>query len=195
MIRISLASFLVSVLFMASCAGPIRRVDMKMPYEDRLRLASIYIQNDQPERAVPLLEDASVQNPGRPEAYAVLGEVLFLKGDLEGSARSLTRALETGGDDPVILNNLAWVEMGRGDAEKALSLTDRALRVNPVPLYPYLDTRARVLLELGRPQEALEEAATALELLPDYDNRMRDRLEELVRELRGKTQGEEEIQY
>ena len=180
---------------MASCTAPIRRVDLKMPYEDRLQLASIYIQNDQPERAVPLLEDASVQDPGRPEAYAMLGEVLFLEGNLEGSARSLNRALETGGDDPVILNNLAWVEMGRGNAEKALSLTDRALRLNPVPLYPHLDTRARVLLGLGRPQEALEEATRALELVPAHDNRMRDRLEELVRELSEGTRDEGEIYY
>ena len=195
MIRISFPGFLIFILVTVSCAGPTRRVDLKMPYEDRLRLASIYIQNGQPDRAVPLLEDAAIQNPRRPDAHAMLGEVLFLRGDMEGSERSLTRALETGGDDPVILNNLAWVEMGRGNDQRALDLTDRAIRLNPAPLYPHLDTRAMVLRKLGRHEEALGDARTALKLIPDHDTEMRDRLKEFVRELENLVPGEGEEYY
>jgi tetratricopeptide (TPR) repeat protein len=164
-----------------------------MPYDDRLRLASIYIQNGQHERAVPLLNDATIQDPLRSEAHAMLGEVLYFQGNLEDSARSLRMALEAGGEDPVVLNNLAWVEMERGNPGKALSLTDRALGMNPVPLYPYLDTRARVLRALDRSEEALREAETALKMVPDHDARMRGRLEELVKELEGEAGGEGEI--
>jgi tetratricopeptide (TPR) repeat protein len=160
-----------------------------MPYDDRLRLASIYIQSGQEDRALPLLEDAITQNTGRPEAYAILGEVLYLQGDLEGSARHLARALETGGDNPVVLNNLAWVEMGRGHMERALDLTDRAVRLDPAPIYPYLDTRSRILEALSRYEEALADAKTALRQVPDHDTAMRDRLEKLVRDLENRGYG------
>ena len=48
-----------------------------MPYEDRLRLSSIYIQSGQSDRAIPLLEDAIFQDAGRPEAFVMLGEILI----------------------------------------------------------------------------------------------------------------------
>lgn len=176
-------AIMVLALILASCAGPARRAERTMPYEDRLRLASIYIQSERPDRAVPILKDAAVQEPGRPEAHAMLGEVLFIAGDLEGSAQSMTRALEVGGDDPVVLNNLAWVEMKRGKNEEALDLVERALKADPFPRYPYLDTKARALKSLGRFQEALQQATEALRMTPEYDAKMRTSLEELIGEL------------
>ncbi len=181
---------MVSVLILASCAGPARRVDRTMPYEDRLQLASIYIQNQRPDKAVPVLEDAAAQEPARSEAHAMLGDVLFEGGDLEGSARSYARALEVGGDDPVVLNNLAWVELKRGNPEESLEMIDRALALNPVPMYPFLDTRARVLAALGRYEEALRDARAALRIAPEYDTEMVRKLEVFIRELEKKAPGE-----
>jgi tetratricopeptide (TPR) repeat protein len=188
-------ALLACALVAASCAGPVRRGDLKMPYDDRLRLASIYIQSGKPELALPLLEDAAVQDPDRPEAHAMLGEVLFSRGDMQGAARSFALALEAGGEDPLVLNNLAWVEMERGNEEMALNLADRALGQNPVPMYPYLDTRARILQKLGRFEEALADARTALKLTPDHDTRMRDRLKELVAELESMFPVERDLYY
>jgi tetratricopeptide (TPR) repeat protein len=160
-----------------------------MPYDDRLQLASIYIQGGQVDRALRLLEDAIAQDSGRPEAFAMLGEILWLKADLDGSANYLEKALEIGGDDPVVLNNLAWVEMAHGNVPKALDLIDRAVRMEPVPFYPYLDTRSRILEALGRPEEALTDARTALDLTPEYNKEMRSRLEELISNLKGRIYG------
>ncbi|MBN2720884.1 MAG: tetratricopeptide repeat protein [Proteobacteria bacterium] len=189
MIHKSWVVILVMVFLLASCALPVRRGGRVMAYEDRLRLASIYIQSERFERAIPLLEAAAAQEPGRPEAHSMLGEVLFLSGDLEGAARSLYLAVDAGGDDPLVLNNLAWIELQRGRAPEALGLIERALESNPVPLYPYLDTRARVLKVLGRNGEALQDALTARKIVPEHDTRMISQLEDLIRELEKEAPG------
>ena len=103
--------------------------------------------------------------------------------------RSLARALEVGGDDPGTLNNLAWVELKRGNPEEALHLVERALGSDPSPRYPYLDTRARILKALGRYEEALVQAAAALKMTPEHDPGMRKGLEELIRELEKEAPG------
>jgi len=181
--RLTLIAGLVIVLF--SCAGPSRRDTLQMPYEDRLKLASIYIQGGQEDRAIPLLEDAVLQDKKRPEAWAMLGELYWLKGDLKLSSNNLQKALEAGGEDPVVLNNLAWVESAKGNPERALALADRAIARNPAPVFPYLETRARILMELGRYEEAAADARAARSLTPEYDTRMREQLDELIRELEG----------
>jgi len=166
-----------------------------MPYEDRLQLASIYIQSDAAERAVPLLNEAISQNPERPEAYDMLGEILFLQGDLDGSLRHWTKAIEVGGDDPLILNNLAWVSLKQGHTDEAFDLIERALGLDPVPVYPYLDTRSRILLALGRRAEALGDARTALGQVPEHDTRMKEQLEELVKDIEKNIHGPDENGY
>lgn len=188
---IRLLSLVIVILLIASCAGSSQGTKLTMPYENRLQLASIYIQDDQPEKAVPLLEQAVKQEPQRPEAHAMLGEILFLQDDLEGSTSHLTRALETGGDTPLVLNNLAWVNLKQGHADEALGLIERALSLFPVPVYPYLDTRARIFKALGRDAEALMDARTALRLVPEHDAVMREQLEELIRELEKSVNGAE----
>jgi Tfp pilus assembly protein PilF len=158
-----------------------------MPYDDRIKLASIYIQGGQEDKALAVLEKAVVQDKERPEGWAMLGELYWLKGDLKASSRSLEKALEAGGEDPVILNNLAWIEFERGLEEKALALSDRAVAQDPVPLYPYLETRASILYSLERYGEAAADARAALKMTPEYDREMRGKLEKLIREIEGKS--------
>jgi len=169
-----------------SCAGVSRRDSLVMPYEDRIQLASIYIQGGQQDQAIPLLEDAIIQEKGRPEAWAMLGELFWLKGDLKESSVHFEKALETGGEDPLVLNNLAWIESEKGNPDRALALIDRAIAMNPVPAFPYLETRARVLMKLGRYEEAAVDARAAQSQTPEYDTKMREQLEELLREIEEK---------
>ena len=174
-------------LALAACAGPSRRETLQMPYDDRIKLASIYMQGGQTDKAVPLLEDAAIQDEDRPEAWAMLGELYWLKEDFSTSSRHLKKALKAGGEDPVVLNNLAWVESAGGKTDKALSYSDRAIAMDPAPLYPYLETRARILVKLERYEEAQADARAALDLTPEYDTKMREGLEELLEEIAGKS--------
>jgi tetratricopeptide (TPR) repeat protein len=178
----------IVAITVASCASLSHRDTLTMPYEDRLQLASIYIQSGQVEKAVPLLEDAVNQEGDRPEAWAMLGELFWLKGELKRSSTYLEKALKAGGEDPLILNNLAWVESAKEDHERALALVDRAVAMDPVPLFPYLETRARVLMKLQRYEEALADAGAALSLTPDYDKNMKQQLRELIKEIEEKVQ-------
>jgi len=173
----------VMLVTVVSCAGPPRRADSLMPYADRIQLASIYIQSGQTDKAIPLLKDATDQDQDRPEAWGMLGELYWLKGDLEESSNHLEKALQKGGEDPLVLNNLAWVESAKGHPERALALADRAIALDPVPLYPYLETRARILLMLKLYSEAEADANAALSLTPAYDVEMRKQLEELIGEI------------
>jgi len=173
----------ILAITVASCASLSRRDTLTMPYEDRLQLASIYIQGGQEDKAVPLLEDAVNQERDRPEAWAMLGELFWLKGDLKKSSTYLEKALNAGGEDPLILNNLAWIESAKGHPERALALVDRAIAMEPIPLYPYLETRARILIKLQRYDEASVDARAALSLTPEYDTKMRNHLEELIGEI------------
>ena len=178
-----------------SCAGVSVRDFVVMPYEDRIQLASIYIQGGQQDQAIPLLEDAITQEEGRPEAWAMLGELFWLKGDLKESSIHFEKALETGGEDPMILNNLAWIESEKDNPDRALALVDRAIAMDPAPLYPYLETRARILMKLQRYDEAAADARAALSLTPEYDRKMRTQLEELIKEIEGLNDGSEDNTY
>lgn len=177
---------MVLFIVLSSCAGPERKASsLQMPYDDRIQLASIYIQSGKSDQAVGLLEDASVQNRDRPQAWAMLGEISYSEGNLDEAVSHLERALEAGGENPAILNNLAWVQMARGDGYRALILVDRALLLGPYPRYPYLDTRARILGKQERYEEALKDARAARTLVPDLDSRLAGELDDLVKELEG----------
>ena len=178
-----------------SCAGLSVRDSLVMPYEDRIQLASIYIQGGQQDQAIPLLEDAVIQEEGRPEAWAMLGELFWLKGDLKESSIHFEKALETGGEDPMILNNLAWIESEKDNPDRALALVDRAIAIDPAPLYPYLETRSRILMKLHRYEEALVDARAALSLTPEYDVKMKEQLEDLIKEIKGLNDGSEDDTY
>jgi Tfp pilus assembly protein PilF len=188
--RLLLYILLITVL--VSCAGPSRRETLTMPYEDRVKLASIYIQGGQEDKAVRLLEDAVIQDKERPQAWAMLGELFWLKGDLKQSSAHLEKALKAGGDDPLVLNNLAWVQSEKGDPDRALAFADRAVAMDPVPLYPYLETRSRILIKLERYGEALADARAALSLTPEHDQKMREQLGQLIEEIEGYGIGEED---
>jgi len=185
---ITLALFIV----LPSCAGPDRKASLLMPYDDRIQLASIYIQSGKSEQAVGVLEDATTQDKDRPEAWAMLGEISYSEGDLDEATKHLERALEAGAEDPEILNNLAWVQMARGDAAKALTLVNRALALNPEPRYAYLDTRARILVKLERYEEALTDARAARNLVPDPDSKVAGDLDDLIAELEVLASGDAE---
>lgn len=171
------------LLIATACARVEYRPEQRMTYEDRVRLGTIYMQSGQMERAREVLQGAVAREPDRKEARVLLGEALYNLGSLPAAQEQLETALDRGGDDPVVLNNLAWIRIQMGRSEQALEAIERAVEMSPDPLYPYLDTQARVLAKLGRHREALETARAALSLTPEYDSKAIKALEKLVKEL------------
>ncbi len=176
--------FLLTVLYLSGCAGPAVRDMSRVPYEDRLTLATIQRQSGQVESAKSVLRGAIEQYPNRPEANVRLGDILFVEDDLQGAADSYQAAVEAGSTDPVMLNNYAWVMTNMGRHGTALSLIESAVNLAPKPLYPYLDTRAMVLRSLGNYSDALKSAELALALTPDRDEKMRKHLQALIEEMK-----------
>ena len=172
-----------ALLFTVGCVTVDRPDVTTMAYADRLRLASLYIQDDQGERAESVLKDAVRRDPDRPEAYAMLGDIYYNGDELGDAALQYLKALERDSGDPVILNNLAWVEMERENFGPALANIDRAVRMAPIPLYPYLDTRTRILRAAGDLEGALSSAKLTLSLAPRQEVELRTELVELIRSL------------
>ncbi len=175
---------LVITAIMAGCAMRERTLVEEVPYEHQLELAAGYIQAGDDQNALIVLNESIARNPNRPEAYSMLGDIYYASEDLEGAAREYRRAIERGDSDPAVLNNLAWVKTSVGQHGSALSLIERAIEMAPVPLYPYLDTRARILRSMGNLEEARRSAEMALRLTPAQDIEMRQDLETLLDDLR-----------
>ncbi|MEM7623793.1 MAG: tetratricopeptide repeat protein, partial [Planctomycetota bacterium] len=94
-------------------------------------------------------------------AYRGLGASLYSEDDYQGAADVWTEALEIYPDDWEMLNNLAFTlasELGR--PEDGLEIAEQAIRVAPERAQSY-DTKARVLIELGRGEDAMEQLGQA----------------------------------
>ncbi len=180
---------LLVALVSTGCATLDRQRIDKMSYQDRLKLASLHVADDQEQMAETVLKGAADREPDRPEAYAMLGDIYYTGHDLPQAALYYLKALERDGGDPVVLNNLAWVEMGMENYRSALSYIERAIEMAPKPLYPYLDTRARIQLSMGDLKGALSSAKMAFSLTPEREIRMRSELTEMFRVIEERIKG------
>ncbi len=87
-------------------------------------------------------------------------------------ARTAIAALETSTNDPSALNEICYgLAVDNFDLDRALADCDRSLRLRPRD-GPTLDSRALVLLRLGRTQEALSAYDAALAVDPEEFNSM-----------------------
>ncbi|TNF45522.1 tetratricopeptide repeat protein [bacterium] len=175
---------LVITFIVAGCGARDHITVDEVPYEDRLSMAADFYQAGENQNAVATLKEAAAKTPHRPEAYSMMGDIYYASEDLEGAAREYRRAIERGDSDAAVLNNLAWVETSLGRHGSALSLIERAIEMAPVPLYPYLDTRARILRSMGNLEEARKSAEMALRLTPAQDIEMQQDLKTLLDNLR-----------
>jgi Tfp pilus assembly protein PilF len=174
---------LITMVFIGGCGVREQVIVEEMPYEKRLSLAKSYYEAGEDKNAVVLLNEAVAQDSLRPEAHSMLGDIYYRSENMTEAALEYRRAVERGDSDPVVLNNLAWVETSLGHHGAALSLVEKAIEMAPVPLYPYLDTRARIFRSMGNIKEARISAEMALRLTPVQDIGMRRNLEDFLDEL------------
>ena len=89
------------------------------------------------------------------------------KGDLDGARQDMAEVRPTAGDSFTLMNNLCWVQAVSGfDLDQALSDCDAALAIRPDNAAA-LDSRALVLLQLGRTDAALAAYDAALDKAPE----------------------------
>lgn len=94
-------------------------------------------------------------------------ETRFRQGDLDGGRADLAVVRPIAGESAGLLNNLCWTQAITGvDLDQALTDCDAALALAPTEA-GIIDSRALVLLSLGRAAEALEVYERALVLAPE----------------------------
>jgi len=128
-------------------------------------LAGITGEEEDFERVIALLE--SVQDVEETPAVMLLAVSLEQVGRLEESEARLRQAIETFGDQPVPLNNLAYLLVRRGgSAEEAVGLAERAVATARERRFPTAQI-AGFLHTLGSAQAASGDAETAEATLRD----------------------------
>jgi tetratricopeptide (TPR) repeat protein len=134
----------------------------------RVNLAAMKVMRGDHVGAIQLIDDLLDPLPANPE------ELLFLRaesrialGDLDGAAADLATVRERHPADAAYLNNLCWAAAQAGALlEQALRDCDAALALAPDDP-GMIDSRGRVLLQLGRTEDALAAYEAALAIEPD----------------------------
>ena len=131
---------------------------------DLQMLAILYIEDNQPYEAIPLLERSVDLYPENGETYMWLGVAEFLTEQFSESEESLMKALSRNPGLTEARNYLGLLRYKQGDLDAAVREFLEALRD---PVYPPVSKdRVRlnlgnVYLELGNPVAALEHLANA----------------------------------
>ena len=94
-------------------------------------LAHTYLAMEDPEKAVDALEKAIEIEPDNPILYRDLGFIAFRNNDTASAEIFLTRAIELEPKAEELYKPLASLYMSLGEREKAISLYEDALLVNP----------------------------------------------------------------
>lgn len=144
-----------------------------------------------PAAALPAL-DAGVEAAPDDEALRLLrAELRTATGDLDAAAADLAHVRDQHASDPEMLNNLCWTQATAGFAlDQALADCDAALALLPGRA-ALIDSRALVLLQLGRLEEARAAYDEALRLAPTQTASLYGR--GLVRQAMGDAGGEADL--
>jgi len=116
-----------------------------MDPRDLLMLGILYIQDNQPHQAIPLLQRAVDLYPENGETYMWLGVAQMFTEQYEEAEESLMKALSRNPDLTDARNYMGFLRYKQGDYDGAVREYMMALRD---PLYPPV-SKARVRLNLG----------------------------------------------
>jgi Flp pilus assembly protein TadD len=93
-----------------------------------------------------------------------LGDIATARKDYPQAAQNYRSALDIQPNNPLVLNNLAWVS-GQLKAPKAIEYAEKANQLAPNQP-PFMDTLAMLLADKGETAKAIELLRKALELSP-----------------------------
>jgi len=154
-----------------------------------LQLASLYIRDNRPRKAIALTTEILERDPENTSALRTRGDTLLGLGKHAEAIRDYERAIEIGVDDPQlksgILNNLAWVlatspQDAVRDGKRAVELATEASELTEFKEPHILSTLGASYAESGDFEAAVKWSTQAVELAEEQEH---DQLEQLEEEL------------
>jgi tetratricopeptide (TPR) repeat protein len=129
-------------------------------------LGGLYLQHDQHEKALQMLQQAAPLRPDQPEIPNNIGIAYQNLGRLNDAIASFEQALKMKPDYAEGLNNLAHALHGLGLPSAAVVLFDKALTIKPDYLKAFCNLAA-ALRDLGRLNEAALRLQSAMKIIPN----------------------------
>jgi Tfp pilus assembly protein PilF len=128
-------------------------------------LGLFYLNENNPEQAVPLLEKAIKFNPRELSAINNLGASLVRMNRYDEAKQRYQEAISTDPNDPRAYHNLGVALVKEGKLEQALGYYQRALEIDP-KLASTHTHMAILLVQMGRLDEAIQHYKKALLIAP-----------------------------
>jgi tetratricopeptide (TPR) repeat protein len=123
--------------------------------------------NDQVNKTAESLYRQTIEHDSNfAEGYLKLGTLLQVKGRPAEAAKSYQRLLEISPENPIAINNLAWILCEeQNQYNEALALAERGLTLQP-DYVDLIDTRGMAYYRLGRMDKAVEDFRRCVLLYP-----------------------------
>lgn len=118
------------------------------------------------EEALEWLEKATGRLDADGTAYARLGSLYMMRGELDKAQKLYEQSLLLDPEKPEVLSNLGGLMLRRGELVEAADLYERAITLKP-DLQVAREQRNRVLIQLNRSEEVVEERQEQLKKDPE----------------------------
>jgi len=128
-----------------------------------VKIASVHMEQSQPEEAFKCFELAVTHNPNDPDIYYHRGQVLFIMGQFPEAAENYTKSTEL--DDTFVFSHiqLAVAQYKSGNLANSMATFRRTLKAFPQRSEPP-NYYGELLLDQQRYQDAVEKFDRAIEL-------------------------------
>ena len=107
-------------------------------------LAALYIEDNEPDKAIACYETIAELHPGDPRALEELTDICFRYESYDKAKPALEKLNRLKPDNPVALHELAKCHKEAGNAEKYIALFKKALAINPNSKEAHLETAIRL---------------------------------------------------
>jgi tetratricopeptide (TPR) repeat protein len=161
--------FLSSLFFASGCALPkIIILNDPLSAEEHAELGRIYESQGKEDLALLQYRAAVRRNPRQVQAWLLLGDLAYRRGDYGEAETAYKKALNLQPESGDTGNNLAWTYLMQNKrTSKAEKLVREAMTFTPEHKPYYLDTLGVVLLRLGKVQESIAALKESVATLPE----------------------------